>query len=57
MAIIKRLPVVLPPVGLQREYVSQVEGLAASTDSTGAHSIGLDTLLASLQQRAFTGQL
>ncbi len=56
MAIIKQLPVVLPPIGLQRQYVSQMEGLAASIDITGAQSMGLDTLAASLQQRAFTGQ-
>lgn len=53
MAIIKQLPVVLPPIGLQRDYVSQVEGVAASIDSMGAHSIGVDRLVASLKQRAF----
>jgi type I restriction enzyme S subunit len=57
MAIIKQLPVVVPPIALQREFVNQVERLASSIDVMKAHSLELQALVASLQQRAFAGAL
>lgn len=57
MAIIKRLPVVVPPIELQREFASRLEQLTASVDIMQAHSMDLDTLVVSMQQRAFSGEL
>jgi type I restriction enzyme S subunit len=57
MAIIKQLPVVVPPLALQREFFNQVERLALSVDVMKAHSLELQAFVASLQQRAFAGAL
>ncbi|MFD2794567.1 restriction endonuclease subunit S [Promicromonospora vindobonensis] len=57
MSIIKGLPLSLPPAALQREFAATV----AQTDSLRAaaerHLVELDTLFASLQSRAFAGDL
>ncbi len=50
-------PVVLPPIALQIQYVdrmAQVDGLSATHRASLAH---LDALFASLQHRAFRGEL
>ena len=57
MGIIKSMPVVLPPLGLQERYgtvVSQVGRRRADLDTSLAR---LDSLFSSLQSRAFRGEL
>jgi type I restriction enzyme S subunit len=57
MGIIQKMPIPLPPVGLQQEFsrrVSSVEKLKANQRASLAE---LDTLFASLQYRAFQGEL
>ena len=49
--------VVVPPVGLQNRFVAIVESVEQQKASQRAHLAELDTLLASLQHRAFRGEL
>lgn len=54
---LRELPVALPPVALQREFASRLE-LSALAKARSRSSLQLlDTLFASLQQRAFRGEL
>lgn len=54
---IRRLPVVLPSVDEQRTFVARVAVVAARLSSQRESAERLDTLFASLQQRAFRGDL
>ncbi len=57
MTQLRAFPLLLPPVELQREFarrVASVEGLIATQRASLA---SLDALLASLQHRAFRGEL
>ena len=47
----------LPPVDLQRKFMDAVERIRHHRTSLDASSLALDTLFASLQQRAFRGEL
>jgi len=51
------LPVELPPVDLQTKYVQRIEQIAAMKQQQSAHLARLDTLFASIQSRAFRGEL
>jgi type I restriction enzyme, S subunit len=53
MAIIKRLPISLPPIGLQRTFAQQIASLRATNAANTAHLAELDTLFVSLQSRTF----
>ena len=49
--------ILIPPVDLQRRYAAFVESMERQKASQRAHLAELDTLFASLQSRAFRGDL
>ena len=57
MGIIKALPIPMPPVDLQHRFASIVKSVEHQKASQRAHLAELDTLFASLQSRAFNGDL
>jgi len=57
MQIIKELRVPLPPLTIQREFIQRVEMVKNLKASQGASLGELDGLFASLQHRAFRGEL
>lgn len=57
MGIIKDLPVSLPPIALQQEYVEKLRRVRLVRSSNEAHLAELDALFASAQYRAFRGEL
>ena len=54
---LKRLPFPRPPLELQHQYAAIVKSLEQQKESQQAHLDDLDTLFASLQSRAFRGEL
>ena len=54
---LKRLRITLPPVDLQRRFAAIVESVEQQMTSQRAHLAELDTLFASLQSRAFRGDI
>jgi type I restriction enzyme S subunit len=57
MGIIKRLPIPVPPISLQRRFAAIAESVDLQKSRFRAHLRELDTLFASLQARAFNGEL
>jgi type I restriction enzyme S subunit len=57
MKEVKRLNYPLPPIDLQRQFAIIVESVERQKARLRAHLAELDTLFASLQSRAFNGQL
>lgn len=57
MGIIKAMPLLLPPLPLQQEFVDLVDSVERLKVSHRAHLAELDALFASLQYRAFRGEL
>lgn len=57
MGIIKGMPLVLPPITVQQEFVERVAAVEAAKLTSGASASQLDDLFSSLQARAFSGQL
>lgn len=57
MGIIKRLPVPAPPLGLQQRFAAIVESAEREKARLRTHLGELDALFASLQSRAFRGEL
>ena len=57
IGLIKNAPVIHPPVDLQRRFAAIVESVEQQKASQRAHLDELDTLFASLQSRAFRGDL
>ena len=57
MGIIKALPIPVPPLDLQHRFAAIVESVEQQKTSQRAHLAELDTLFASLQSRAFRGDL
>ena len=57
MGIIKELPIALPPMGLQYEYVARVKSIKAEKAKHREALAKLDELFASVQSRAFAGTL
>lgn len=55
--ILNSLPVPLPPFDLQRRFATIVESVERQKARHSEHLAQLDTLFASLQQRAFKGEL
>jgi type I restriction enzyme S subunit len=51
------LNLVIPPLGLQTRFASIVESIEQQKARLKAHLAELDTLFASLQSRAFNGEL
>ena len=57
MGIIKALPIPVPPLDLQHRFAAIVESVEHQKASQRTHLAELDTLFASLQSRAFRGDL
>ena len=57
MGIIKALPIPVPPLDLQHRFAAIVESVEEQKTRQRAHLAELDTLFASLQSRAFRGDL
>lgn len=56
MGIIKKMPVVLPPLELQQTFATRVAAVERVKELHRKHLTELDTLFASLQHRAFKGR-
>lgn len=54
---LKKIPIPLPPLSLQRRFAAIVEGVERQKIRMRAHGAELDALFASLQSRAFDGEL
>ena len=54
---VKRIPIPAPPLDLQHRFAAIVESVEQQKASQRAHLEELDTLFASLQSRAFQGEL
>jgi len=54
---LRRLPMPLPPLKLQREFVRRIAAVEKLRAAHRASSAEMDALFASLQYRAFSGQL
>lgn len=54
---IRKLPVVLPPLELQGDFVDKATAVERLKDQHRAQMVALDDLFASLQHRAFMGEL
>ena len=57
MGIIKAMPLPVPPIRLQQTYVTRLQALQALITVQRAALSESDALFASLQHRAFSGQL
>lgn len=57
MAIVRSFPIPLPPIDLQNDFRSIVEVVEKQRSRMQAHLAELDALFASLQHRAFNGEL
>lgn len=57
VGVIKKTPIPLPPVGLQRRFATIVESVERQKIRMRTHMAELDALFASLQFRAFRGAL
>jgi type I restriction enzyme S subunit len=57
LKILRGMPVPVPPIGLQRRFATIVESVEQQKTRLRNHLTELDTLFASLQQRAFNGDL
>ncbi|WP_423925771.1 restriction endonuclease subunit S [Candidatus Palauibacter sp.] len=57
MAELKRISFIVPPLDIQHRYAAIVESIEQQKATQRAHLAELDTLFASLQSRAFRGDL
>ena len=57
MVILNRMPILVPPLDLQRRFAAVVESIEQQKARQRTHLAELDTLFASLQSRAFRGDL
>ena len=57
MVILNRMPILVPPLDLQHRFATVVESIEEQKASQRSHMAELDTLFASLQSRAFRGDL
>lgn len=55
--IMKKFNLILPPLNLQHRFATIVQSIEAQKSRLRAHLAELDTLFASLQHRAFNGEL
>ncbi|MHC5831083.1 MAG: restriction endonuclease subunit S, partial [Nostoc sp.] len=55
--IVSQIPVILPPLPLQQEFAHHVEAVEKLKAAHRASLSELDALFASLQHRAFRGEL
>lgn len=54
---IRKLPIVLPPIELQRDFVNKASAVECLKDQHRSQLVELGALFASLQDRAFKGEL
>lgn len=54
---LRRIPIMLPPLSLQQRFISLLESIDEHKIKISKYLYELDTLFASLQQRAFQGEL
>ncbi len=57
MGLIKMATVTLPPIEAQEEFARALDAMEFASDRSNGHSDRLDELFASLQHRAFRGEL
>ncbi len=57
LALLRNLAIPLPPIGLQREFARRVTAVEALKSAQRASLAELDALFATLQHRAFKGEL
>ena len=57
MRIVRSFPVPVPPLDVQQRYATIAESVETQKTSQRTHLNELDTLFASLQSRAFRGDL
>jgi len=57
LKILRNLPVLTPPIALQQRFSTIVQSIEQQKTRLRAHLAELDTLFASLQSRAFKGEL
>ena len=57
MGIIKEMPVLVPPLPLQQDFARRVAAVEQLRSTQQASLAKLDELFASLQHRAFRGEL
>lgn len=57
MRQLRDFPLLVPPLAMQREFRARLEAIAALKATAIAHLARLDALFASLQHRAFRGEL
>lgn len=57
MGVVKRMPIPLAPLGMQRQFAKMVADIRQQRARMRAHLAELDNLFASLQSRAFRGEL
>ncbi|MGP0223658.1 restriction endonuclease subunit S [Paenarthrobacter sp. NCHU4564] len=57
MGIVKKMPVRVPPIELQRVFATRVAAVERLKETHQKHLAKLDALFASLQSRAFKGEL
>jgi type I restriction enzyme S subunit len=57
MTILNGMPILLPPLSLQRRFAAIVDSVERQKARMRAHLAELDALFASLQSRAFNGEL
>ena len=57
MRLIREFPMILPPLDLQQRFATVVESIEEQKTLMRAHLDELDALFASLQSRAFSGEL
>jgi type I restriction enzyme, S subunit len=57
MTQLKGFPLLLPPIALQHEFATRIAALGKIKTAQQASLTQLDTLFASLQHRAFRGEL
>ena len=57
LGIIKAMPIPLPDIGRQREYTARVSGISATRERAVMAMEAVEALYASLESRAFRGEL
>lgn len=57
MGIIRKLPVRLPPIAIQQTFARRIAAVEKLRSAQRASLTELDALFASLQHRAFRGEL
>lgn len=57
MTQLRAFPMLLPPKKLQREFARRMSALKRTTEQANAHARALEEMFASLQHRAFSGEL